>query len=56
MRIPVVNSLSTLVPSSANSINLNRDEEFGRSLINEIITDPGHTLEELHDLLKKRKR
>ena len=46
------------VLSSANSINLNKDDEFGRSLINNIETkmDRGQTLVELHDLLKKRRR
>ena len=45
------------VLSSANSINLNKDDEFGRSLINNIetIMDRGQTLVELHDLLKKRR-
>ena len=45
------------VLSSANSINLKKDSEFGRSfIIIEAIMDLGQTLLELHDLLKKRRR
>ena len=45
------------VLSSANRINLNKDDEFGRSFIN-IRNDngPRQTLVELHDLLRRRRR